>query len=115
MYLSGADPIPVITSAKAGKKKKGGGPSTDISKYFVSSLAGNVSLLDASPENGLEGIFVLYGVPSVVTALKEPLYALVGGRGGGRPGKLQGTATSLQMLRDVESLVQVQLSNMETP
>jgi hypothetical protein len=43
------------------------------------------------------------------------LYALVGGRGGGRPGKLQGTATSLQMLRDVESLVQVQLSNMESP
>lgn len=124
VYLSSAAPVlapPASSSGKkekgaaAGKKKKGGGggaPSTDVSQFFTSSLAGNLSALDESPDNALGGIFVLHGAAPAVAALKEPLCAAVQGRGGGRPGKLQGTASAVQRLRAVDNLIHAHFASL---
>jgi hypothetical protein len=115
IYLSGAESSAGPGAGAApgdkpsGKKKKGGsGVPTDPSKYYISSLAGNLPTLHSSESINVAGVFVLYGSADVVTALKEPLCALIGGKGGGRPGKLQGTGERLQMVGEVDSLIRSQ-------
>ena len=107
------------TSKKNKKKAAAGGAdaASPLSQYCVSSLANNLASLSvlvpstsnknkdppqkdnsddinsssrAVGEGELSGIFVLYGVPAVVAAATEPLCGLIGGKGGGRPGRLQG-------------------------
>jgi hypothetical protein len=101
IYLSSAEPAtPAAATSKASSKKKKGSSSggssapPDLSQYFISSLVNNLATLTPallSPEAAaLRGVFVLHGAPSVVAAMKGSLCALIEGRGGGRPGKLQG-------------------------
>jgi misacylated tRNA(Ala) deacylase len=39
----------------------------------------------------VDGIFVMFGDPKTVSALKDSVLSAISGRGGGRPGRLQGT------------------------
>lgn len=103
VYLSGDSNMPVFTSAldppkaikpvKKGAKKEGS--AEDSTSNNRASTTGE----------GLNGAFVLFGAENTVQALKESLMAVIGGKGGGRPGRLQGTAVNLEALEDVRKLL----------
>lgn len=101
--MSSADPAPSSSTNTTSKKKKAA-PSSDPSQHYFSSLASNLAALPPSSPD-LSGLFVLYGAAPVVAVLRDPVCALVGGKGGGRPGRLQGTAVRLQALAEVDTLV----------
>lgn len=60
-------------------------------------------------DHDLQGIFMLAGPPSTVKAASSIVGLALGGKGGGRPGRLQGKASQLQNASSglLESLRQV--------
>jgi len=102
VYLSGDSNMPVFVSAldppKAAKpvKKNPKAPA---------GLSDTTATATAAAETGLSGAFVLFGSDALVQTLKEPLLQVVNGKGGGRPGRLQGTAVGLEHLEDVRKLL----------
>lgn len=98
VYLSGDSNMPVFVSSleppKAAKPVKKGAKKADSAESSASVVA----------EAGLSGAFVLFGAEALVQTLKEPLLGIVGGKGGGRPGRLQGTAVNLENIEEVRKL-----------
>jgi alanyl-tRNA synthetase len=92
IYLSGA-----VMEATGKVSKKGG-----KGKKGSSTVPSNELDPAGAP---LSGPFILYGSrPSDVESMKEAVYAAVQGKGGGRPGKLQGQATALQCMFAIEEI-----------
>ena len=94
--MSSAEIIATSASAKASTKKLKG-RSVDMSKYYISSLMNNIKSIVPPNDNTLSGVFVLHGVPAVVAMMKEPIFSIIEGRGGGRPGKLQGMNCAIKV------------------
>jgi len=99
VFLSGDSNMPVFVSAleppKAAKPVKKGAKKTDATEGSA----------PVAVEDGLCGAFVLFGAEALVQSLKEPLLGVVGGKGGGRPGRLQGTAANLENIEEVRKLL----------
>eukprot|EP01039_Chlorochromonas_danica_P000852 gene851-927_t len=55
------------------------------------------------------GPFVLFGDPSIVNKVKEPILSLLGARGGGKPGRLQGFATKIDQINLALDIIQSNL------
>jgi misacylated tRNA(Ala) deacylase len=69
-------------------------------------IAPNAKLTNKSIANkALAGPFVLFGDPVKINKVKDKILELLGGRGGGRPGKLQGQAVSLERLADALAFI----------
>lgn len=73
----------------------------DADNAFLNAVA-NRAVSDGDPRlflltagTGEEGLFLLVGPPERVAAAKPDILAVLGARGGGRPGRLQGRATRL--------------------
>lgn len=103
VYISSAEVDSSASTAGKSSKKKKKNAVKSLKDYYFCSLENNANMLNKSSD--LAGIFVLYGESTMVTAMKEGLCAIIKGKGGGRPGKLQGTASKLQMLEEVESFI----------
>jgi len=88
VFISGDDGMPVFTSVL--DPPKAAKPSKASKGKPVSATSGGGKI-----ESGISGPFVLFGDEGVVQKLREPLLGLIHGKGGGRPGKLQGTAACL--------------------
>jgi alanyl-tRNA synthetase len=58
---------------------------------------------------GITGPFVLFGNPAVVNKAKESVLKLLGARGGGKPGKLQGFGTKLEVVNQAQEILQENL------
>lgn len=103
IYLSGDSNMPVFVSALDPPKAKPAKKSAkkDASVANDDNMDNKVCALG----EGLGGAFVLFGAESTVAALKEPLMGVIGGKGGGRPGRLQGTAVQLEALDEVRKLL----------
>ena len=57
------------------------------------------------------GVFVLAGAPQHVNEVKASVFESIGGRGGGRPGKLQGQAEKLEKYVEVEAILVAAANN----
>jgi alanyl-tRNA synthetase len=55
------------------------------------------------------GSFILFGPNNIVEALKPEVLGLLNARGGGRPGRMQGTASNLENIEAIRELIQRQL------
>jgi alanyl-tRNA synthetase len=53
----------------------------------------------------ISGPMVLFGEVNLVNEIKDQVLQILGGRGGGRPGKLQAQATNLNKLDDVRAIL----------
>lgn len=94
VFLSGCPPQPPNKAQSKGNKKatskKTGTGVNSLTDYYFSSLAGNVSSEGSRVTDCEGGVFVLYGDVSSVSAVGQHVCSMIGGRGGGRPGRLQG-------------------------
>ncbi len=79
VYLSGDELLPSTAQGKKGKTEPIAGP------------------------------YVLFGSPEAVGKVKDAVHAAVAGRGGGRPGRLQGQGASLENLSEVARLLETSL------
>lgn len=98
LLVSGDEGLPISVSASSkatevNKKKEKKNPS---SSNNTASAVASVN----------EGPFVLFGEPKVIDQVKEIVLSTLGGRGGGRPGRLQGQATQLQSLETLIPILQ---------
>lgn len=93
VFVSG-DELSVPPEAVKKDKKKGNGNS---SSKTASPLA-----------NPVAGTFVLSGPSDKVNNVKESVCGILSGRGGGKPGRLQGQAQSISLdsLENVKKLLQ---------
>ncbi len=69
---------------------------------LLSSDDGNAP---AKAGSSLSGPFVVFGPSEVVNKVKEPLLALLGARGGGKPGKMQGFGTKMQHVGQANDII----------
>eukprot|EP01032_Pedospumella_encystans_P011564 gene11564-13437_t len=99
VYLSGDSNMPVFVSSLDPPK------AAKPVKKNAKAIASDATPSAAAVETGLSGAFVLFGSDALVQTLKEPLVQVVNGKGGGRPGRLQGTAVSLENLEEVRKLL----------
>lgn len=96
ILLSGDDGMPKVPDAlskKSDKKGKNAPPPPPVEKRIA------------------DGPFVLFGDPVLIDRVKETVLSTLGGRGGGRPGRLQGQATQLQALESLTTLLQDAVNN----
>lgn len=132
VYLSGDEQMPVYVSSldppKAAAAAKGGAKKN--AKQLPVKGAEGEAKAGSSAEGGLSGAFVLFGSEALVQQLKEPLLGklfrtenflshndrsnqstsvcfagVISGKGGGRPGRLQGTAVNLDAMDEVRKLL----------
>jgi alanyl-tRNA synthetase len=96
-FLSGDDnmPLPLASANEKGDKKgkkDGKGPSEDKG-------------LSLAPGRTLkEGPFILFGEVETLNLVKDEVLKVLAGKGGGRPGRLQGYANSLSGITQLSSL-----------
>lgn len=130
VYLSGDDNITAAssnknnkaadttgTSGKGNKKKSAGGgenntdtPSTASAIPTTPPSSTSKVPIKATGEviaGEGNGPFILFGSPTMVNTAKSSLLKIVDGRGGGRPGRLQGQATKIgdKKLSEIQTLL----------
>lgn len=83
----------------ASEKKKGKGLSIPVVAYDA----------PYSLPKSTSGSFILFGPNNFIEILKPEVLGLLNGRGGGRPGRVQGTANNLENIEIIRELIQRQL------
>lgn len=63
---------------------------------------------------GVPGSFLLQGPPEVVTAVGPAVAQTLGGKGGGRPGRMQGKGSALQRATEARQLIEEGVRNQGT-
>lgn len=101
------------TAASASSAAPAGGSvsthsSDNITIYMSGSAVGAATLGQKSggKQVPITGPFILYGSPGVVTKCKASVCQAVEGKGGGRPGKLQGQGSALHNIEAVRAVLQ---------
>lgn len=82
--------------------KKVSSSSVSLESLF-SSLVVNAPVVDL--EHSCTGNFILFGEPSKIQKVQKEIMDVIGGRGGGRPGRLQGTAANLQDISSISRIL----------
>jgi hypothetical protein len=114
VYLSGSDESnaaggiesgPNVPGGGGGKKKKGKGGDQ-------STPPPPSPLTLAIPLPNESGPFILYGAPALIDdAMKQAVCAVVQGKAGGRPGRLQGSASALHRITEIPPLLSTTLAD----
>lgn len=99
IFLSGSEEISSAASVSSAgnkkKKSKNSGPAVPPSEFSL--------VIPAAPQSGS---FIFYATnAAIVDQLKGEISALVEGKAGGRPGKLQGQGSSLHNIAAVDELL----------
>jgi Ser-tRNA(Ala) deacylase AlaX len=89
------DPNPVTVNKGKSDKKKKNENTEDIN---VKSNGTNEPMV-------LSGPFILYGPSTILEGIKTDVYACIEGRGGGRPGKIQGQGNALHNMNQIQNII----------
>jgi misacylated tRNA(Ala) deacylase len=61
----------------------------------------------------MSGSFLLQGPPELVKAVGPAVLQKINGKGGGRPGRMQGKASALQRAEEARQLIEGAVSDMQ--
>ena len=114
VILSGDENLPVSinSNAASGTGNSGGGKGgkkdkkAPVESSHTKDSTKEKSTIIVPGKTLTEGPFIIYGKVELVNLVKDKVLEVLQGRGGGRPGRLQGFATNLSQLPTLELVLQ---------
>ncbi len=106
LVLSGDEnpPVPLSTGNSGSKGGKKGDGKKAPAETKAQASAQPTWFVQGRPLT--EGPFIIYGEPDQINSVKDEVLELLGGRGGGRPGRLQAYASNLSNLVHLQTTLQ---------